>query len=268
MRCDPVQWDPDQYRRFAAERAQPFHDLLALVRPGPIVRAVDLGCGDGALTALAAEQLQIGEMVGSDTSAAMLAEAQAHIRPGLRFEAGDLASWTSQHDVGLVLANASLQWVPDHAGVLAGWVAGLAPGGQLAVQVPANSSHPSHLAITDVAGREPYATVLAARGGAPPDPVAANVLAPEAYAQLLFELGCAEQHVRLQVYGHVLAETAEVVEWVRGTNMRRVLTVLPAELQERFVVDVRTRLLELEGDRRPYFYAFRRILMWGRWSSR
>jgi trans-aconitate 2-methyltransferase len=264
VRCDPVQWDPDQYRRFAAERAQPFHDLLSLVRPAPIARAVDLGCGDGALTALAAERLGIGEMVGSDTSLEMLGEAQAHTRPGLRFEAGDLAAWTSPHDVDLVLANASLQWVPDHAGVLTRWVAALAPDGQLAVQVPANSSHPSHLAITEVAGREPYATALAAVGGPPPDPVAANVLAPEAYARLLFELGCAEQHVRLQVYGHVLSETAEVVEWVRGTNMRRILTLLPPELQERFIADVRARLIEVEGDHRPYFYAFRRILLWGR----
>jgi hypothetical protein len=36
-------WNPEQYRRFAAQRAQPFHDLLALIEPGPINRAVDLG---------------------------------------------------------------------------------------------------------------------------------------------------------------------------------------------------------------------------------
>jgi trans-aconitate 2-methyltransferase len=206
-------------------------------------------------------------MVGYDTSEEMLHEAQGRSRRGLRFEAGDLAVWTGDHDVDLVLANASLQWVPDHEGVLTRWVASLAPGGQLAVQVPANSGHPSHLAITEVAGRGPYAAALAAAGGAPPDPAATNVLAPETYARLLFELGCEDQHVRLQVYGHVLDSTAEVVEWVRGTNMRRILTRLPEELQDPFVADVRTRLLELEGDHRPYFYPFRRILMWGRLPS-
>ena len=40
-------WNPEQYRRFAAERAQPFHDLLALIEPGSIERAADLGCGPG-----------------------------------------------------------------------------------------------------------------------------------------------------------------------------------------------------------------------------
>ena len=44
-------WDPQQYERFAAERAAPFWDLLSLVRPVPGGRVVDLGCGNGELTA-------------------------------------------------------------------------------------------------------------------------------------------------------------------------------------------------------------------------
>jgi trans-aconitate methyltransferase len=38
-------WDPEQYHRFQRERFLPFEDLLALVRPRPGMRAVDLGCG-------------------------------------------------------------------------------------------------------------------------------------------------------------------------------------------------------------------------------
>ena len=43
-----VDWDPEQYERFAAERAQPFWDLVDLIHRGAIDRAVDLGCGTGA----------------------------------------------------------------------------------------------------------------------------------------------------------------------------------------------------------------------------
>ncbi len=43
-------WDPDQYRRFATERAQPFWDLIELVDLSTVDRMVDLGCGDGALS--------------------------------------------------------------------------------------------------------------------------------------------------------------------------------------------------------------------------
>ena len=47
----PDAWDPAQYEKFAAERAQPFWDLAALLEDRPIRRAVDLGCGTGELTA-------------------------------------------------------------------------------------------------------------------------------------------------------------------------------------------------------------------------
>src|SRR5215207_3056663 len=77
-------WNPAQYGKFAAARAQPFWDLAALVeRDRPIRRAVDLGCGPGELTAALADQLAIAEMTGVDSSPSMLADAAGHDRAGL-----------------------------------------------------------------------------------------------------------------------------------------------------------------------------------------
>jgi len=253
-------WDPGQYERFAAERAQPFWDLAALVEARRIGRAVDLGCGTGELTAGLADRLGIGELVGVDSSPAMLEQAAAHAGHGVRFEEGDLASWTSPGDHDLVFANASLQWVPDHPAVLVRWWAALRPGGQLAVQVPANADHPSHRVAADVAASDPFAAAMG--GTPPPDPVARNVLAPEQYAALLHDLGAERQHVRLQVYGHLLASSRDVVEWVKGTSLTRIFKALPAELHDEFLAVYRTRLLEEIGDAAPYFYPFKRILCW------
>ena len=130
----PSSWDPEQYRRFADERAQPFHDLLDKLGDRPVRRAVDLGCGPGELTALAAERLAVGEMTGIDNSEVMLAATSEHVSDRVTFESGDISTWTSDADHDLVLAAASLQWVPDHRAVLGRWVAALAPGGRLAVQ--------------------------------------------------------------------------------------------------------------------------------------
>jgi trans-aconitate 2-methyltransferase len=63
------------------------------------------------------------------------------------------------------------------------------------------------------------------------------------------------------VYGHVLATSADVVEWTRGTSLTRVFARLPVELHEPFVDAYRRRLLAVIGDRAPYFYAFKRILL-------
>ncbi|MGI9645643.1 MAG: methyltransferase domain-containing protein, partial [Ilumatobacteraceae bacterium] len=174
-------WDPGQYQRFAVERAQPFWDLTALVETDPpIERAVDLGCGAGDLTAQFAAQAGITEMTGVDSSPAMLERAVEHEREGVRFESGDIGTWEESAGFDLVFANASLHWVPDHPAVLARWASSLRPGGQLAVQVPCNSDHPSHLAAVGVATTEPFSSAMG--GAPPPDPTAVNVLVPERYA--------------------------------------------------------------------------------------
>lgn len=242
-------WDPGQYDRFEAERRQPFDDLVALCSPVPGGTVVDLGCGTGRLTAELHRATGAARTVGVDSSAAMLAEVPQGVA-GLTFAPGDLGAWEGP-PCDLVFANASLQWVDDHPALLARLRRLVAPGGQLAFQVPANFGHPSHRLAREVAvelGREP-----------PPDR-GAVVLRPERYAELLDDLGPTEQHVRLQVYGHHLASTGDVVEWVSGTLLTGYRSSMDARAYEEFVDRYRSRLLDALGDHRPYFYAFCRIL--------
>jgi len=60
----------------------------------------------------------------------------------------------------VILANAVLQWVPDHETLLPALVAKLGPGGALAVQVPDNMDEPSHRLMREVAGHGPWAVKL------------------------------------------------------------------------------------------------------------
>lgn len=252
-------WSPEQYRVFAEQRAQPFHDLLAMCRPGTVRLAADLGCGPGELTALAARSLGAARMVGIDNSPAMLDAAAAHAGAGVEFRHGDIAEWTSSADHDVVLAAASLHWVPDHPVVLARWAAALAPGGWLLVQVPANAHQPTHTVAAALAEREPYHSAFGP-AGPPADPVATNVLEPEGYARVLHDLGFEHQEVVLRVYPHVLPTPRHAVEWVKGTMLTRFQKVLPAELFERFLVDYERELLTALDRTEPHFFPFRRIL--------
>ena len=83
---------------------------------------------------------------------------------------------------------------------------------------------------------------------------------------LLDELGFDRQHVRLQVYAHHLPSTASVVEWVKGSTLTRFKEPLGADGWLEFVDRYRSRLLAVLGDRSPFFYPFKRILLWGRRS--
>jgi trans-aconitate 2-methyltransferase len=249
-------WDPDQYNRYANEREQPFWDLAGLVAPVASPSVVDLGCGDGRLTAALHASLGAATTLGVDSSASMITAAAAHAGDTITFQLGDIGAFDEPDTYDIVFANASLQWVPDHRAVLRRWIGSLRAGGQLAVQVPANADHPAHIVAAEVA-----AELLE---DPPPDAVAQNVLLPEEYAVLLDDLGCDAQHVRLQVYAHHLPSTADVVEWVKGTTLTRFKEPLGAEGWDRFVDQYRERLLTVVGDRSPYLYPFKRILLWGR----
>jgi trans-aconitate 2-methyltransferase len=257
-------WNPDQYERFHAERRQPFDDLIALCEPVPGGRIVDLGCGTGHLTAELHQRLQAAETVGIDSSESMLARAQSNHGEvaGLSFEAGNIETWLG-HDLDLVFANASLQWVDDHLNLLARMRTALGPGGQLAFQVPSNYRHPSHLLAIQVANEGPFIDALEEDV---PEDRGRFVLSAEIYADLLYELGAQQQVVRMEVYGHELSSTSDVVEWVMGTLLTPYRTRLTPELFTAFVDRYRERLLEELGEREPYFYGFRRILCWARFS--
>jgi trans-aconitate 2-methyltransferase len=252
----PDTWDPRQYTRFHAERTQPFLDLLALVRPRPGMRVVDLGCGTGELTQQLHRRLAAIETIGIDRSAAMLAESGRFAVEGLRFEAGDIAAFDAAGAFDLVFSNAALHWLPGHSDLFARLTAALADTGQLAVQVPANHDHPAYLAAAEVAAEAPFRPALGdAPGGSP-------VLSAEAYAVLLARLGYRTQHVRLQVYGHWLESREEVVEWVKGSLLTRHRERLaPAEYDE-FLARYRARVVVRLEDTRPYFFPFKRILLW------
>lgn len=256
MSRQPDAWDPTQYNRFAAEREQPFWDLRALVSPSDRPVLADLGCGDGRLTAALHASLGAARTVGVDSSAAMLAQAKEYATDDVTFVEGDIGEWEEPEAFDIVFANASLQWVPDHRAVLRRWVRSLRPGGQIAVQVPSNADMATHRIATELG-----AELLA---DPPPDPVATNVLAPTDYAELLNDLGCQQQSVRLQVYGHQLGSTADAVEWVKGTLLTRFKAPLGPEGWEDFVNLFRERLLGEIGDRSPFFFPFKRVLLWGR----
>jgi len=258
-RAEPISqdpWDPARYERFRDERAAPFYALREGVeaRPGGLV--VDLGCGTGALTAELHRSLRARRTVGVDTSAGMLAKAPRE--PGLAFVRADLAAFRPRVPADVVLSNAALHWIPDHALLLPALFGLVAPGGCLAVQVPSNDGYVSHRTAADIAREEPFSTAL---GGFVRE---SPVLEPEAYAELLRRAGAADVRAEARTFEHVLDEPAAVVTWIRGTTLTAYERRLEPDLYERFVARYAERLLAALPDERPFVYPFRRTFVWAR----
>jgi trans-aconitate 2-methyltransferase len=249
-------WDPDQYRRYADERSRPFFELVGRVGAEQAGRVVDLGCGDGALTAALAARWPGALVEGVDRSPEMIARAEPRTIPGrLRFACGDVRDWRPGAPVDVLVSNATLQWVPEHAGLLGAWVDALASGGWLAFQVPGNDRAPSHAILDDLRAAPRWRDRLA---GTAPGP---RVLEPGEYLARLADLGCAVD-VWETTYRHVLPGADPVFEWVKGTALRPVLSALDGDERDAFLADYAARLREAYPAR-PFgtVMPFRRIFV-------
>jgi trans-aconitate 2-methyltransferase len=216
-------WDPATYLRFAGERARPFADLLARVGAADPRVVVDLGCGDGSMTAALIRRWPRARVTGVDSSASMLAAAAEHAVPGrLAFVAGDVRDWRPEEPVDVVVSNAVLHWVPGHAALVARWAAALAVDGWLALQVPGNQAAPTHALLAELTASPRWADRLDG-----PDDVLdpGAVLDPVGYLDVLTDAGLTAD-VWETSYLHVLTGEDPVLRWVSGTVLRPVVARL------------------------------------------
>lgn len=233
-----AEWDPATYLRYGGERARPFADLLARVDAVAPSVVVDLGCGEGELTASLARRWPGARITGIDSSATMLAAAAAHALPGqVEFTAGDVRTWAPDGPVDVLISNAVLQWVPGHEQLLADWPAALAPGGWLAVQIPGNFGAPTHTLLADLCRSARWAAQV---GDVPRG--AGAVLEPGGYFDILTAAGLVAD-VWETTYLHVLTGPDPVLAWVRSTQLRPVLGRLgeddAAEFTEQYAAALR-----------------------------
>jgi trans-aconitate 2-methyltransferase len=212
-------WDPEQYLRFADERLRPALDLLARVDLSTPARVTDLGCGAGNVTALLARRFPNAEITGVDASDAMLAKARA-AAPGCRFTAADIGAWSPDAPPDLIYSNAALHWLGEHEALFPRLMSLLAPGGVLAVQMPAMHDAPLRRLQPEVAASGPWARHLRGVGSA------RDILAPERYWDVL-RPHAATLDVWQTIYMHALQGDDAVGEWASGSSLRPFLDRLP-----------------------------------------
>jgi trans-aconitate 2-methyltransferase len=232
-----MMWDASQYLKFANERGRPFFDLLAQVRIDKPRRVIDLGCGPGNLTRTLADRWPEAHVLGVDNSAEMLQKAAPLAVPGrLEFAQADAHTWSPAEPIDLLVSNAALQWVADHATLFPRLVAGLAPGGVLAVQMPDRFHNTPAQAAIEAASADPrWADELRGAGlhyG--------SVLPLTWYVRTLLRLGFAVDAWET-TYLHVLTGDDPVLEWFKGSALRPLVARLDAKRDEELQRDLAGR---------------------------
>jgi len=223
-------WSPGQYLKFERDRNKPVADLLGHVALPSPARVIDIGCGPGNSTEFLARRWPGAEIIGLDSSKAMLEAAKKRL-PGLQWIEGDATgdlSGLGRFD--LVFSNAALQWMPEHERVVPAWFSKLNPGGVLAVQVPGNYDSPLHQALLAMAGSEKWR-------GALPQARPQNYRAAGYYYDILSKLA-GEFEMWATSYHHVLDAHEDIIEWYKGTGFRPYLEQLDEAGQVEFLADM------------------------------
>lgn len=134
-----VKWDAVDYARSSAGQQQWARELIAKLHLRGDESLLDIGSGDGKVTAEIACKLEHGSVLGVDNSPEMVALAQTTFPrdayPNLDFRLADAAELPFEADFDVVFSNATLHWISDPRPVVRGIERSLKNGGKILLQM-------------------------------------------------------------------------------------------------------------------------------------
>lgn len=132
-------WDPEEYARNSRAQKQWADQLIEKLDLMGFERVLDLGCGDGKITAEIAGKVKNGAVVGVDLSPDMIRYASSRFPsstcPNLAFIRADARHLPFKESFDIIFSNAALHWIRDHELVLRGMHHCLRPGGKVLIQM-------------------------------------------------------------------------------------------------------------------------------------
>lgn len=202
---------------------------------------LDLGCGDGKVTAELARAASRGSVTGTDASAEMIAFATKTFppkkNPNLAFQVMDARKIKFPRQFDLVFSNAALHWVDDHQAILAGASAVLKPGGRFAISCGGKgNAHDVFLALRPELRLKKWCGFFRKM----PSPY--HFYAPTDYEKWLPKAGFKLQKVALTPKDATYAGADGFATWLRTTWIPYVQRV-PENLREEFIAAVTQRYL-------------------------
>ena len=234
-------WDPAAYAANSASQQAWARELIAQLQLRGDEQILDVGCGDGKVTAELARAVPRGAVTGIDASPAMIGFARSAFPSSeisnLRFEIMDARRIRFERVFGLVFSNATLHWVDNHPAFLRGAASALRPGGRLVVSCGGKGNAQDVFvalrSILRLPRWRPFFRKLKK---------AYFFHRPEDYEKWLPRLGFTTVSVRLADKDMVLVGRDGFGGWFRTTWLPYTQRV-PENLREEFIVAVTDRYL-------------------------
>ena len=132
-------WDAQEYEKHSQGQQKWAIELIEKISLKGTENVLDLGCGDGKVTAEISKIVSKGSIIGVDNSAAMIKLAtdrhSAAIYPNMSFEEMDAGNLKFKDRFDLIFSNAVLHWVKDQKPVIKGMFKSLKQGGRVLLQM-------------------------------------------------------------------------------------------------------------------------------------
>lgn len=132
-----IKWDARDYQKSSSEQQRWARELIVKLHLQGHESILDIGCGDGKVTAELAACVPDGSILGIDSSPDMIDLAkQAHSEvTNLKFQVGNASELSFENQFDIVFSNAALHWVVDHRPALSGIYQSLKRGGRILLQM-------------------------------------------------------------------------------------------------------------------------------------
>ena len=234
-----IKWDAAEYAANSVPQHAWARELIARLHLRGDERVLDVGCGDGKITAEIAGALTRGSATGVDASPQMVEFARktfpAAKIPNLRFHAMDARKIRFERQFDLVFSNATLHWVDDHQTFLRGAAACLRSGGQLVVSCGGKgNAHDVFLALRPEMRLKRWRQFFRKLE----KPYFFH--SPAEYEKWLPQSGFQSRHVGLSPKDAVYVGCDGFAAWLRTTWLPYTQRV-PEDLREEFIVAVTDR---------------------------
>jgi trans-aconitate methyltransferase len=236
-----MKWNAADYAANSAVQQSWAREIIARLHLRGDENILDVGCGDGKVTAELARAVPRGSVTGTDASAEMIAFAKKSFPPSgipnLKFQISDAREISFKTKFDVVFSNAALHWVDDHEAILSGAASVLKPGGRLVVSCGGKgNAHDVFLAL------RPEMRLKRWREFFRKMPMPYFFYAPSDYEKWLPKFGFKIHALKLAPKDAAYAGADGLATWLRTTWLPFVQRV-PENVREEFINAVTQRYL-------------------------